>query len=162
MLVFSAFFATCGLFWLSRASGYEAYAAAAVFAVGICYFWPTMLGFVSENLPKTGAIGMSLMGGIGMFSQVIMLPVFGVIMDAKISELVAPTGYTLEQLQTAAAGSEAAQQWSRISLEVGSTTLQYLNILPAVVLVLFVGLFFYMRGRKVEKLSPAAPSKVVA
>ena len=68
MLIFSALFAGIGLLLLSMSSGYAAFGAAAVFAVGICFFWPTMLGFVSEYLPKTGALGLSLMGGAGMFS----------------------------------------------------------------------------------------------
>ena len=37
-------------------------------ALGVCYFWPTMLGFVNENLPKTGALGLNLMGGAGMLA----------------------------------------------------------------------------------------------
>src|SRR5260221_6811721 len=77
MMTFSAFFAGIGLFLLSRASGYGAFGAAAEFAVGICFFWPTMLGFVSEYLPKTGALGLSLMGGAGMFSVSLILPIMG-------------------------------------------------------------------------------------
>ena len=44
------------------------FAAAAVFAIGICFFWPTMLGFVSENIPESGALGLSVFGGAGMLS----------------------------------------------------------------------------------------------
>ena len=77
MLIFSAIFAGIGLVLLSKVSGYAAFGAAAVYAVGICFFWPTMLGFVSEYLPKTGALGLSLMGGAGMFSVSLILPVMG-------------------------------------------------------------------------------------
>src|SRR5688572_25170488 len=48
MLIFSALFSGIGLILLSQTSGYAAFGAAAVFAIGICFFWPTMLGFVSE------------------------------------------------------------------------------------------------------------------
>ena len=65
LLLFSAIFAFLGLIWLSYAQGYTTFVAAAVFAVGICYFWPTMIGFVSENIPESGALGLSLMGGMG-------------------------------------------------------------------------------------------------
>lgn len=82
MLLFSAIFSFLGLYWLSWADGYMVFAAAGVFAVGICFFWPTMLGFVAENLPETGALGLSLMGGIGMFSVSIVLPIMGTFMDA--------------------------------------------------------------------------------
>src|SRR5882672_8525084 len=77
MLIFSAIFAAIGLILMSNASGYGAFAAALVFAVGICFFWPTMLGFVAEYLPRTGALGLSLMGGAGMFSVSLILPLMG-------------------------------------------------------------------------------------
>lgn len=77
MLLFSAIFSAIGLFWLSSASGMTAFVAAGIFAVGICFFWPTMLGFVSEYMPKTGALGLAIMGGAGMFSVSIVLPIMG-------------------------------------------------------------------------------------
>ena len=57
------------------------YVSAAVFAVGVCFFWPTMLGFVAEEIPESGALGLSVIGGLGMFSVSIILPVMGVFMD---------------------------------------------------------------------------------
>ena len=39
---------------------------AVFFAIGITYFWPTMLGVVSERVPRTGALGLGLMGAVGM------------------------------------------------------------------------------------------------
>ena len=41
-------------------------AAATVFAIGVCYLRPTMLGFVSERVPRSGALGPGLMGAVGM------------------------------------------------------------------------------------------------
>lgn len=56
-----------GLAWLSYAETTPmAFLSATVFAVGVCYFWPTMLGFVSERVPKSGALGLGLMGAVGM------------------------------------------------------------------------------------------------
>jgi fucose permease len=77
MLLFSAFFSALGLFLLSQTTGYLSFAAAAVFAIGICFFWPTMLGFVSEYIPKSGALGLSIMGGAGMLSVSFILPFIG-------------------------------------------------------------------------------------
>lgn len=51
--------------------------SAIVFAIGICYFWPTMLGFVSEYIPKSGALGLSIMGGAGMVATSMVLPIMG-------------------------------------------------------------------------------------
>lgn len=82
MLLFSAVFSFIGLIWLSNASGYMVFAAAFVFAIGITYFWPTMLSFVAERIPESGAVGLSVLGGLGMFSVSIVLPIMGVFMDS--------------------------------------------------------------------------------
>ncbi|GAB5519687.1 MAG: MFS transporter [Rhodothermales bacterium] len=67
VLLMSSILATLGLFMLSYAeSTFMAFATAAVWAVGIAYFWPTMLGFVSERIPKSGALGLGMMGAVGM------------------------------------------------------------------------------------------------
>ncbi|MBI9070275.1 MAG: MFS transporter [Melioribacteraceae bacterium] len=81
MLLFSAVISFIGLVLLSYASGAMVYAAAIVFAVGVCFFWPTMIGFVAEEIPESGALGLSIMGGLGMFSVSIILPIMGVFMD---------------------------------------------------------------------------------
>ena len=81
MLLFSAVFSFLGLLWLSTATGMSSFLAAAVFAIGVCYFWPTMLSFVAEKIPSSGALGLSLMGGLGMFSVSIVLWAMGLVMD---------------------------------------------------------------------------------
>jgi MFS family permease len=45
-----------------------AMAALTVYAVGKTFFWPTMLAVASDRFPRTGAIAISIMGGIGMMS----------------------------------------------------------------------------------------------
>src|SRR5687768_2307330 len=42
--------------------------ALGVYAVGKTFFWPTMLAVVGDRFPRTGAVAMSIMGGIGMMS----------------------------------------------------------------------------------------------
>lgn len=42
--------------------------ALTVYAVGKTFFWPTMLAVTSDRFPRTGAIAISIMGGIGMMS----------------------------------------------------------------------------------------------
>lgn len=39
-----------------------------VYAVGKTFFWPTMLAVASDRFPRTGAVAISIMGGIGMMS----------------------------------------------------------------------------------------------
>jgi len=47
---------------------YGALAALAIYAVGKTFFWPTMLAVASDRFPRTGAIAISIMGGIGMLA----------------------------------------------------------------------------------------------
>jgi MFS family permease len=45
-----------------------AFLALGVYAVGKTFFWPTMLAVASDRFPRTGAVAISIMGGIGMMS----------------------------------------------------------------------------------------------
>jgi len=113
MLWFSAIFSFIGLWLLTTASGSFVFVAAAVFAVGITFFWPTTLSFISENLPESGAFGLSIMGGLGMLSVSVVLPIMGRIMDQSP----------------------------------GADAIRIMSILPAILIVLYGGLYF-MRRRK--------------
>ena len=113
MLWFSAIFSFIGLWLLTSATGNFVFVAAAVFGVGITFFWPTTLSFISENLPESGAFGLSIMGGLGMLSVSVVLPLMGHIMDR-------------------APGAEA---------------IQIMSILPAILILLYGGLFFSRRRR---------------
>src|SRR4030095_3711887 len=84
VLLGSAILATLGLYMLGHTSGNMLFVGALVFGVGVCYFWPTMLGFVSENLPNTGAVGINLMGGAGMFAVSLYMMFMGGVYDNKI------------------------------------------------------------------------------
>lgn len=57
---------------LNLASGIETFAGAfvalAIYGIGKTFFWPTMLAVASDRYPRTGAIAISIMGGIGMLS----------------------------------------------------------------------------------------------
>ena len=78
VLLGSAVIATLGLYLLSISSGPAmTLASAAVFAVGVCYFWPTMIGVASEYVPKSGALGMSILGGAGFVATSMVLPIMG-------------------------------------------------------------------------------------
>ena len=81
MLWFSSIVSFIGLWLLTTASGSFVFVAAAVFAVGITFFWPTTLSFISENIPESGAFGLGIMGGLGMLSVSVVLPLMGRIMD---------------------------------------------------------------------------------
>lgn len=86
MLAASAAVSGAGLFWLSSAETLQqALLAATVFALGVCYFWPTMLGVVSERVPRGGSLALALMGGVGMLaSGMIASPWLGKIADDNL------------------------------------------------------------------------------
>ncbi len=76
---------------LNLASGIETFVGAmlalAVYAIGKTFFWPTMLAVTGDRFPKTGAIAMSIMGGIGMMSAgLIGAPGLGYAKDRFASE----------------------------------------------------------------------------
>lgn len=135
VLLISAILSAVGLYLLGHSSGNMLFLGAIVFGMGVCYFWPTMLGFVSENLPKTGAVGMNLMGGAGMFA----VSVYTVFMGGYYDKLVnakLPAGDTSE-----AAMNEAKKL-------AGPEVLNATLIIPVILSVAFALLLLYMRGRK--------------
>ncbi|MCC7464692.1 MAG: MFS transporter, partial [Saprospiraceae bacterium] len=126
----SAIIATLGIYLLGHSTGAMTYVAAIMFAVGVCYFWPTMLGFTGESIPKSGALGMSVMGGMGMFATGLLQPIVGGWIDAsrKSAEAAGLTGPAAE-------------------LAAGQETLAKMVLLPAILIVAFGALWFYMRRR---------------
>jgi len=88
VLLMSAVFSATGIYILSFVSSAGLTIVGAVFfAIGVCYFWPTMLGFTSEYIPRSGALGLSLLGGAGFVSVAMFLPVMGRILETGGTEV---------------------------------------------------------------------------
>ncbi|MEO6033928.1 MAG: MFS transporter [Verrucomicrobiota bacterium] len=69
LLLICSILAVIGLHMVSGIESFiGAMVALAVYALGKTFFWPTMLAVVGDRFPRTGAIAMSIMGGIGMMS----------------------------------------------------------------------------------------------
>ena len=66
LLALSAAIAAVGLVSLSAATGMMIFLAATLYGFGKTFFWPTMLGVVSEQFPKGGALTLNMIAGIGM------------------------------------------------------------------------------------------------
>lgn len=62
-------FAIIGLLSASKVTTLTfAFGAMLIYSIGKTFFWPTMLAVVGDRFPRTGAVAMSIMGGIGMLS----------------------------------------------------------------------------------------------
>jgi len=84
ILFTGAILATLGLYLFSMAeTTLMAFLTAAIWAAGIAYFWPTMLGYVSERNPKSGALGLGVMGAVGMLASFFVTPWLGGVADDK-------------------------------------------------------------------------------
>ena len=151
VLLISTVLAAAGLYMLGHTTGNTIFIGALVFGMGVCYFWPTMIGFVSENLPKTGAVGLNLMGGAGMFAVSVYMIFMGGYFDRLLAGKL-PAGSDLKQYTDAAAGSEFANALAEAKKAAGPEILNATLIIPLVLIIAFAGLFFYMRGKKKQVL----------
>jgi len=131
VLLGSAILTAIGIFLLSTQTGGMVYIAAIFFALGVCYFWPNMIGFVAEKIPLSGALGMSIVGGMGMFSSSIFQAIIGGWIDSSTEEQAA-LGLTGTDLELAA----------------GQQTLTYMISFPAILIILFTILYFWQRNAK--------------
>lgn len=131
VLLGSAVLAAIGIFLFSTQTGPMVYVAAIFFALGVCYFWPNMIGFVAEKIPASGALGMSIVGGMGMFSTSIFQPIIGGWIDNS----------TIEQAANGLTGTA-------LDLAAGQQTLTYMISFPGVLIVLFTILYFWQRNLK--------------
>jgi hypothetical protein len=69
ILLVCAIVACVGLNLTSMANSFVmAMLALTVYGIGKTFFWPTMLAVASDRFPRTGAVAISFMGGIGMLS----------------------------------------------------------------------------------------------
>lgn len=71
LLFASAVLGTAGLYMLGQPFTNDTWPwilAVSVYGLGKTFYWPTMLGVISERFPKGGALALGISGGIGMIS----------------------------------------------------------------------------------------------
>ena len=142
ILLASAVISFIGIYSMSIATGGMVYFAAILFAIGVTYFWPTMLGYVAEHIPQTGALGMGMMGGAGMFAVSMWNPVIGSWID---SARLAAKQQNL---------SETAAE-----LAAGQATLANLSLFPLTLIVAFSLLLFFTRKVSSKTVSSSEAEK---
>ena len=156
--------------------------ALGIYAVGKTFFWPTMLAVVSDRYPRSGAIAISIMGGIGMLSAgLIGGPGLGYSKDRYAAETLKQTNPAVYETVKAAAPSKflflepvnaidgsklaAAKEAKtptpeqKAIVEADRTgdrkTLKADSFIPAAMAVIFLGVLLYFKaigGYKVLKI----------
>jgi MFS family permease len=171
LLAISAAVAVVGLWLLSDASSAVAIViAATVYSFGKAFFWPTSLGVVAEQSPKGGAITLNVVAGIGMLGAgVIGGPLIGQVLDRQIVQGVGAydaknNTQLVEELKTertgifgdyvaidpskrAALAGEAKAAVDAADRESKHDALRTIAILPAIMLLVYLGLILYFRSR---------------
>jgi len=131
VLLGGAIFAAIGIYLFSITTGPMAYVAALIYGLGYCYFWPVMVGSVAQRVPLSSALGMSIIGAVGMFSSGIFQPIIGGWIDRSRA------GYTAQGLTGNA-----------LDLATGQATLQKMIAFPGILIVLFIIFFFWQKNTK--------------
>jgi len=164
LLIVSAVLAVLGLFFLSTAQGFAMlFIFATLYGFGKTFFWPTMLGVVSEQCPKGGALTLNAIAGIGMLT----VGVVGGPLIGKMQEDSAKTafesseyesiskqdsyllgGYTaIDNVKVDALGDEKAKEIKDKVKIAKQGALANITIFPVAMLIAYIALFFYFKGR---------------
>jgi len=147
--------------------------ALAVYALGKTFFWPTMLAVVGDRFPRTGAIAMSIMGGIGMMSAGLLGgPGLGYAKDRFTTEHLAATapaiyeqykapnaqgflflrkvngldGTKLSEAQTAATKTPEQKTVAEASIIGDRKTLKADSFIPTAMAAIYLLLFLYFKS----------------
>ena len=162
---------------LRMVSGIETFVGAmvalAVYAFGKTFFWPTMLAVVGDRFPRTGAIAMSIMGGIGMMSAGLLGgPGLGYAKDRFTTEHLTATapavyeqykaqvpssflfldevtgldGTKLSEAQTAAVKTPEQRMVAEASILGDRETLKADSYIPVAMGIIYVMLFLYFKS----------------
>ena len=124
VLLMSVLFAGVGIYLMSVFSGWLIFIAATIYAFGVAYFWPNMLGLTADRRPMSGALGMAIIGGMGTLGGAIIQPVIGGIFDHEL-------------------------QRHSDHLTAGAATIQYLVIIPVFLAVVFTIMLFQQRRKRI-------------
>jgi len=167
LLAICAFLAAVGLVALSSATGaLLILGAATLYGIGKTFFWPTMLGLVSEQCPKGGALTLNALGGIGMLSVgIIGAPLIGMFQNkdqVKMLEEDAPalvekvtvedewmgvpyTGVSPDKVK--ALDDASAAKVKDIEQASKQHALRTVALFPTFMLVCYIILIFYFRSK---------------
>lgn len=177
LLFVCSLFGVAGLNFVAAVNSFgPALGALLIYAFGKTFFWPTMLAVMGDRFPRTGAIAMSLMGGIGMMSAgLIGSPGLGYFKDRYAAEELKEADSALyeewksEGVESSFLGFEKVQPIDAKRLEEAKgkapeersaaettvveadirgnrSTLKTDSLIPAAMAVIFLLLMFYFKA----------------
>lgn len=141
LLIFSAVFATIGLFALSVVDGpMGAILASTAWGFGVCFFWPTMLATVAERYPRSGTMVFGLMGAAGAACTWIVLPFLGAVSDS--AKLQAAGG------DPAVVANAQGEQLQQILAAAAEASFRSIAVIPLALIFIFTAIAVVDRMRK--------------
>ena len=172
VLAASAAVVTVGIWWLAilaedlAVGAMVILLAATIYGIGQTFFWPTTLGFVSEQFPRGGAMTINLIAGVGMLGVgVLGNPWLGNVQDTRVvealqagnptiaAEYITPEkpslfgSYASLTPEAATAPPEHAEYIDQAQRAGKADALAAVSILPIFMLVSYLGLIAYYRSR---------------
>lgn len=166
LLATAAAIATCGLLFLSTAAGVMILVAATIYGIGKSFFWPTMLGVVSEQFPRGGALTLNGIAGVGMLGVGIVGAVFlGYIQDTAVSTAVKAkndqamvktihtqnwvfgTYEAVDQKAVETLTADEQKQITELSNDAKKAALSKVAIFPLIMMVSYLGLIAFFKGK---------------
>ncbi len=101
LLLVSSIFSIAGLLLLSEVAGIMIFIAFVLYGIGQTFYWPTVLGFTSEQFPKGGAMTLNTVSAMGLLTVGIFgVPFLGAVADkynADIAKQEAPALFELKE-----------------------------------------------------------------
>jgi predicted MFS family arabinose efflux permease len=144
LLCISTIPAAIGLFLLATAnSPVTALFAATLWAIGVCFMWPTMLAAVARRYPRSGSWGIGLVNFAGALAIYLVLPEIGKIYDtAKIAKAGGAEAFAALQ-----AGSTGMHEALAHAAEV---SFKSISVIPVILFFIFGLVWFFERGKNTK------------
>jgi MFS family permease len=167
LLSVSSAVACLGLVLFSYSDGVMVLVAATLFALGKTFFWPTMLGVVSERFPKGGALTLNITSGVGMMAAgIIGAVILGQLQDTSVekklesSDPALHSAYVTQERKSifgnyrsldvnklASASLEDQEKVISLQNSAKKEALRVVAIFPLVMIVAFTCLIIYFNSR---------------
>jgi hypothetical protein len=148
LLFVSSILSFAGLQLLSHASTpATAIVAAAIWGMGVCFLWPTMLAVAAERYPRGGAWTIGLIASAGALAIYFVLPKLGAIYDAVMAKAAGGVDSisALSPAELTAAKAAAA-----------TTAFDTVSLFPAILIGVFGLILLFERLRPFTNTPPVA------